>query len=81
MTKEKWLEHMENSTGTKRPSMGGSPDHWKQLVKDHIEHGCLECKERSRTRKHEMNRKAREEAYKSCGLVKVYGALGGTYWE
>jgi len=28
-----------------------------------------------------QNRKAREEAYKSCGLVKVKGALGGTYWE
>ena len=26
-------------------------------------------------------RKAREDAYRSCGLVKVRGALGGTYWE
>jgi hypothetical protein len=28
-----------------------------------------------------INRKAREDALKSCGLVKVRGALGGTYWE
>ena len=27
------------------------------------------------------NRKAREVAYDSCGLVKVCGALGGVYWE
>ena len=26
-------------------------------------------------------RKAREDALRSCGLVKVRGALGGTYWE
>lgn len=26
-------------------------------------------------------RKARNEAYRSCGLIKVRGALGGTYWE
>jgi uncharacterized Zn finger protein (UPF0148 family) len=27
------------------------------------------------------NRKVREAALESCGLVKVRGALGGTYWE
>jgi len=26
-------------------------------------------------------RKAREEAMRSLGLVKVRGAMGGTYWE
>jgi hypothetical protein len=26
-------------------------------------------------------RKARNEAYKSCGLVRVRGNLGGVYWE
>lgn len=44
---------------------------------------CPQCegirgKKRARARE---NRKAREEAYASCGLVKVRGALGGTYWE
>jgi hypothetical protein len=27
------------------------------------------------------NRKEREAALRLCGLVKVRGALGGTYWE
>jgi hypothetical protein len=27
------------------------------------------------------NRKAKEEAYKSCGLTKVRGSFGGVYWE
>jgi hypothetical protein len=26
-------------------------------------------------------RKAREDAYRSCGLKKVRGDLGGVYWE
>ena len=26
-------------------------------------------------------RQARAEAYKSCGMVRVRGNLGGTYWE
>jgi hypothetical protein len=33
------------------------------------------------TAKSSANRKSREQAYKDCGLVKVKGALGGTYWE
>lgn len=27
------------------------------------------------------NRAARVDAYRSCGLVRVRGSLGGTYWE
>jgi uncharacterized Zn finger protein (UPF0148 family) len=42
---------------------------------------CPNCeKERKRARAR-ANRKAREYALESCGLVKVRGALGGTYWE
>ena len=26
-------------------------------------------------------RKARDQAYKDCGMTKVKGSLGGTYWE
>lgn len=28
-----------------------------------------------------IEKKAKEEAMRSLGLVKVKGALGGTYWE
>ena len=44
---------------------------------------CRDCEEASKAKKvrARKNRKDREEAYKSCGLVKVRGALGGTYWE
>ena len=27
------------------------------------------------------NRQSREQVMRDCGLVKVKGALGGTYWE
>lgn len=44
--------------------------------------GSLEdCKRYVRNAKARSARKARESAYKSCGLIKVRGALGGTYWE
>lgn len=39
------------------------------------------CKARHKTKRASINRTAREEAYRSCGLIKVKGALGGTYWE
>jgi hypothetical protein len=34
-----------------------------------------------RAHKSNVNRKARDQAYRDCGLVKVHGGLGGTYWE
>jgi len=46
---------------------------------------CRDCEfgKRSAQAKAKRNaaRKARESALRSCGLVKVRGAMGGTYWE
>ena len=46
---------------------------------------CAVCKREahSKTKRASAraNRKAREYALESCGLVKVRGALGGVYWE
>ncbi len=47
------------------------------------ENECRSCedagaKKRAAARK---NRKAREAALRSIGMVKVRGSLGGTYWE
>jgi predicted amidophosphoribosyltransferase len=46
---------------------------------------CAECEAESKAAlkraKRNAARKAREDALRSCGLVKVRGALGGTYWE
>jgi len=38
---------------------------------------CPDCARKHRN----AMRKARENILKSCGLVKVRGALGGVYWE
>ena len=38
-------------------------------------------KELAKRKKRNQARKARDDAMRSCGLVKVKGALGGTYWE
>lgn len=35
----------------------------------------------TRNRRQREGRKARAEAYRSAGLVRCKGALGGTYWE
>jgi len=49
------------------------------------ENHCPSCEEdianSRRNTRAKANRKAREEALRSLGLVKVRGALGGTYWE
>lgn len=44
---------------------------------------CMKCEEASKAKKAKARkaRKERDEAMRSCGLVKVRGALGGTYWE
>lgn len=34
-----------------------------------------------RARAQRLNRQAREDAYRSAGMVPVRGALGGRYWE
>jgi len=50
------------------------------------ENRCSACEDRERdTRvakaKRGSMRRAREQALRDCGLVKVRGALGGVYWE
>lgn len=42
---------------------------------------CKACKAFIRRQRARENRKAKEAAMKSLGLVKVRGALGGVYWE
>lgn len=38
-------------------------------------------KELAKRKKRNAARKAVDDAYKSCGMKKVRGALGGTYYE
>lgn len=42
---------------------------------------CAASKAADKLRRARERRQARTEAYRACGLVKVRGALGGTYWE
>ena len=46
---------------------------------------CPVCEDRNEISKKAVrksrNRKAMDEAMRSIGMVKVRGALGGTYWE
>lgn len=43
-------------------------------------HKKLAAYEKTRARVN-ANRTAKDDAYRSLGLTKVRGALGGTYWE
>jgi len=46
------------------------------------ENFCSDCEQKKKKRdKTNAARRAREAALRSVGLVKVKGALGGTYWE
>jgi uncharacterized Zn finger protein (UPF0148 family) len=48
---------------------------------------CRACEDavdegkKAKLQKARLTRKAREEALRSLGLVKVRGAMGGVYWE
>ena len=50
--------------------MGFTPEEWAAYKKTDAKRA-----------KAYLARKAKEDAYRSCGLVKVRGALGGVYWE
>jgi uncharacterized Zn finger protein (UPF0148 family) len=48
------------------------------------ENVCRTCEDntsKAKRAKARANRKARESVLRDCGLVKVRGAMGGTYWE
>jgi len=48
----------------------------------HPEAGCAECAARRKTKRASASKRFREDVYRSCGLVKVIGAVSGqTYWE
>lgn len=58
------------------------PDSRRLVSTKDGENRCQSCEEKSRTSaKRKQQRKAREGVMRSLGLVKVRGALGGTYWE
>jgi len=42
---------------------------------------CIDIDTAAKRKQANKNRKARESVMESLGLVKVRGALGGTYWE
>lgn len=51
------------------------------------ENTCCSCedlqdaKRKAALKKRAANRREKEAMLRSCGLVKVRGALGGVYWE
>ena len=42
---------------------------------------CEGCKRRRRNARQRLNRRWRDQAMRDLGLVKVRGAMGGTYYE
>jgi len=81
MTRTTWIEHMERTTGLKRPSLGGDTEEWSRARKNHAEAGCQECKARTRAIRANERRAAREGLLREIGLVKGRTALGRTIWE
>jgi hypothetical protein len=81
MTKEQWISHMETG-GRVRPSLGGDKKTWMDEIAYHKIIGCQACHDRAKTKRRSANAKAKEDAYRSCGLTKVIGSVSGSvYWE
>ena len=74
MSREKWLAHLAEE--------GLAPVNGENLARAR-EHAfsCATCAKRRATRRANKRRRERAETLRSLGLVKVRGALGGTYWE
>ena len=87
MSKEKWLRHMEETEGIRRPSKNRPLVYleeykaWREAHQRHLAEGCKECHARRKTLEAYDRRKAYDEAMHSCGLTRVRGNLGGVYWE
>lgn len=45
------------------------------------ENFCRDCEDGRKKARRRAQRREREAVMRSLGLVKVKGALGGTYWE
>ena len=56
------------------------PDFGEDLIRGRCK-PCDEVFRSERNKRARENRKLRESACRAAGLVKVKGALGGTYWE
>ena len=82
MTKQAWRQHMKDETGIEWERATNEERHiFRAVHHDHLETGCPECASRERTRRATANRRARSQAMRDLGLVRVHGALGGIYWE
>ena len=86
MTKEKWIQHIEEVSGIKRPGA----ENQVSVVRFNIEIAdhkgrfpdCPICKERRRTRLATYRRKLKDQVMKDLGMVKVKGCVSGkVYWE
>ena len=80
MTKENWKIHIEKSENLIRPSKGGDKILWQSKLKEHVQNNCLDCKARKKTNSQNLNRRMKEDALRSLGLVKCI-ANGKTFWE
>jgi hypothetical protein len=83
MTREKWLEHIEQVSGLKPLEQGGDYAAWQEAVQYHTicRPDCPECKARKKTRMATANRKAHEQVLRDAGLVKGRTGLGRVIWE
>jgi hypothetical protein len=86
MTKQAWIKHIEEETGeslydSNNPLYDAFA--WRGAIEQHKAEcpNCQICKARRKTIKANKARKARDEAMKSIGMIKVKGNNGGTYWE
>lgn len=66
MSKQEWLKHMKEL-----PLEVGS----------HVRATCAICQARIKTRMRNQYAREQTEVYRSCGMKRVRGNLGGTYWE
>jgi hypothetical protein len=86
MTKQEWQEHIDGClpANIKRPSTlkddKDNLERYRAWMKIH-QPTCSQCAARKRTYNQVKNARMKRDVYKTLGLKRVVGALGGVYYE
>jgi hypothetical protein len=75
MTQKQWIAHMPANycSLTKAERL--------EILKQHHENECPDCKARSKTKKATAKRKEKDSIMESLGLIKVRSVSGKIYYE
>ena len=81
MSRDDWVKHMLQTAGLSSIMTEEHRRSYLAAKQAHDHANCIDCKARLRNIRANRARVEKDQAMRDLGLVKVKGALGGTYYE